>query len=246
MFRADFELDVLVNNAGFSSNWKDTSSLADVENLEKKLWSIEEYVLPFAHAEDSSDWANMTAIHVAGPYYLAIRGIPFFKKSQDPSVVNITSLASIFLNRAVCEYSYAQSKAAEAHLTRLMAAGLGPLGIRVSLALINAAQPGLSIAQVNSIVPGLFPSQLTTDPNGNFWQPMQDSIANIPKGRAGKLEEIAGPVLMLASPAGAYLNGAEILIDGGWNMVSGRSDQADGRTLPPRMFKQLHIVAGTK
>lgn len=50
-------------------------------------------------ANSSSDWANMTAIHVAGPYYLAIRAIPFFKKSQDPVVINITSLAAIFLNR---------------------------------------------------------------------------------------------------------------------------------------------------
>jgi hypothetical protein len=30
----------------------------------------------------------MTAIHVAGPYYLAIRAIPYFKKSADPSVIS--------------------------------------------------------------------------------------------------------------------------------------------------------------
>ncbi|KAI9638934.1 uncharacterized protein MKK02DRAFT_35820 [Dioszegia hungarica] len=190
------QLDVLINNAGYSSGWKDNSSLADAETLETKLWSI-----------DDSDWANMTAIHVAGPYYLAIRAIPFFKKSQDPVVINITSLAAIFLNRAVCEYSYAQSKAAEAHLTRLMAAALGPLGIRV-----------------NSICPGLFPSQLTTDANGEFWAPMQDAIKNIPKGRAGKWEELAGPALMLASPAGAYLNGSEIVCDGGWVLNSSARD----------------------
>jgi hypothetical protein len=32
----------LVNNAGFSSNWKVTTSLGDAENLETKLWSIDE------------------------------------------------------------------------------------------------------------------------------------------------------------------------------------------------------------
>lgn len=57
----------------------------------------------------------MTAIHVAGPYYLAVKFIPLFQKSQTPSVCNITSLASIFLNRKVCEFSYAQSKAAGAY-----------------------------------------------------------------------------------------------------------------------------------
>lgn len=43
---------------------------------------------------------------------LSVKMIPLFKKSSDPSVVNITSLGAHFLNRAVCEFSYAQSKAA--------------------------------------------------------------------------------------------------------------------------------------
>jgi hypothetical protein len=41
----------------------------------------------------------MTAIHCAGPYYLAVKFIPLFQKAEDPSVCNITSLAAIFLNR---------------------------------------------------------------------------------------------------------------------------------------------------
>ena len=49
--------------------------------------------------DDSSDWANMTAIHCAGPYYLATRFVPLFQKSNDPSICNITSLASFFLAR---------------------------------------------------------------------------------------------------------------------------------------------------
>lgn len=43
---------------------------------------------------------------------LSVKFIPLFKKSSDPSIVNITSLGAHFLNRAVCEFSYAQSKAA--------------------------------------------------------------------------------------------------------------------------------------
>lgn len=95
-------LDFLVANAGFSSNWRDTSSLADPDTLEKKLWSVED-----------TDFANMTSIHVSSPYFLSAKFIPLFKKSSNPSVCLITSMASFFLNRAVCELSYAQSKAAE-------------------------------------------------------------------------------------------------------------------------------------
>jgi NAD(P)-dependent dehydrogenase (short-subunit alcohol dehydrogenase family) len=43
----------------------------------------------------------MTAVHVAGPYYLAVKFIPLFKASNDPSICNITSLATVFLNRYV-------------------------------------------------------------------------------------------------------------------------------------------------
>jgi NAD(P)-dependent dehydrogenase (short-subunit alcohol dehydrogenase family) len=49
---------------------------------------------------------------------------------------------------------------------------------------------------------------------------MQDAAEkDIPKGRAGYLYEIAGPVLMLASPAGNFFNGESIRIDGGWLLV---------------------------
>lgn len=59
------------------------------------------------------DFEKMTAIHVSGPYFLSVKFIPLFKKAANPSVCLITSMASFFLNRAVCELSYAQSKAAE-------------------------------------------------------------------------------------------------------------------------------------
>ncbi|WVF68491.1 hypothetical protein IAT40_003258 [Kwoniella sp. CBS 6097] len=196
------KLDYLVNNAGFSANWRTVApDLNDPQELEKMLWSIED-----------SDFANMTAIHVAGPYLLAVKCIPLFKKSADPCITNITSLAAqFFLNRAVCEYSYAQSKAAETHLTTLMAAGLSPFKIRV-----------------NSVSPGLFKSQLTTggqDRYGEMWKPQQNACKNaIPKGREGHWEELAGTVLMLASPAGGYTNAADIVIDGGWRLMTSAKD----------------------
>ncbi|WVQ79212.1 hypothetical protein IAT38_001308 [Cryptococcus sp. DSM 104549] len=195
------KLDYLVNNAGFSANWrKQCKDLNDPVGLEEQLWSIED-----------SDFANMTAVHCAGPYFMAVKCIPLFKKSDSPSVCNITSLAAHFFNRAVCEFSYGQSKAAEVHLTRLMAAGLLPYKIRC-----------------NSVCPGLFKSQLTTgtaDPDAPLWPPMQNAVENaIPAGRTGKWEELAGAVLMLASPAGQYFNEAELVIDGGWRLCASAKD----------------------
>ncbi|ODN98112.1 hypothetical protein I350_07754 [Cryptococcus amylolentus CBS 6273] len=216
------KLDYLVNNAGFSANWrKMASDLNDPKELAEQLWSIED-----------CDFANMTAIHTAGPYFMAVKFLPLFQKSENPAITNITSLAAHFLNRAVCEFSYAQSKAAETHLTRLMAAGLLPYKVRV-----------------NAVCPGLYRSQLTTgstDPDAPFWPPQINAMNNggIPAGREGKWEEIAGAVLMLASPAGQYFNQAErethssdnafrsladdhlraVVIDGGWRMCTSALD----------------------
>ncbi|KAL0247149.1 hypothetical protein I308_104184 [Cryptococcus tetragattii IND107] len=48
--------------------------LNDPVGLEEQLWSIED-----------SDFANMTAIHCAGPYFLAVKCIPLFRNSDNPS-----------------------------------------------------------------------------------------------------------------------------------------------------------------
>ncbi|ORX37732.1 hypothetical protein BD324DRAFT_623064 [Kockovaella imperatae] len=188
------KLDFLVNNAGFSANWKDVSPMGDAATLPAKLMTI-----------DDVDWANMSLVHCAGPYYLTVQFIPYFQKSEDPSVCNITSLAASFLNMGCCEFSYAQSKAAETQLSRLMAGVLKPFNIRV-----------------NCVKPGLFPSGLTTFPGTEqLYPPMQQAAEKqIPRGAPGTWEQIAGTVLMMASPAGAYLNGAELKVDGGWELFT--------------------------
>lgn len=43
--------------------------------------------------------------------------------------------------------------------------------------------------------------------------------------RVGAHEEIAGPIIMLASPAGRFMNSANILVDGGWGIVSSQLTQ---------------------
>jgi hypothetical protein len=94
---ADDKLDFLVNNAGFSSNWKVQTKMVsqlpqhvccrsddqdDVENLEEKLWSIDEYVNQPYKLMDSVDFANMTAIHVAGPYLVSLYSSPIDQTDQ--------------------------------------------------------------------------------------------------------------------------------------------------------------------
>ncbi|WWC95809.1 hypothetical protein V866_002675 [Kwoniella sp. B9012] len=187
-------VDYLVNDAGFASVYKVRADIDDPVELEKKLWSIEE-----------SDFNDMTKYFMTAPWLLSVKLIPLFKKSSDPVISNITSIGGQTIDRSITHPAYASAKAAEIHLTQRLAANLIPLKIRV-----------------NSISPGLFKSQLTTgssEVDAPLAPIIEQLIKGVPSGREGRWEEIGGIALMLATPAGAYFNGADIVIDGGTKLV---------------------------
>ncbi|CAJ0765415.1 16352_t:CDS:2 [Entrophospora sp. SA101] len=92
-------------------------------------------------------------------------------------------------------YAYAASKAALIHLTRVMAGHLSNRNVTF-----------------NCVLPGPFESKMTKkflDANKKLM------ISNIPLGRIGRSEDVAGTCIYLASKAGAFTNGALVTIDGG-------------------------------
>ena len=113
---------------------------------------------------------------------------------QKGSIINVASILG--LGAHIGQASYSASKAAVIHLTKALAQELMRNNIRV-----------------NAIAPGWF----NTEMNEMFFSTEQGRamIAQSPPGRAGELDELVGPVLMLASDAGSYVNGVVIPIDGG-------------------------------
>jgi gluconate 5-dehydrogenase len=67
--------------------------------------------------------------------------------------------------------------------------------------------------RVNCISPGPFPKQVTMDSLPEFIGRLESKS---PMGRMGRPEELKGIVVLLASEAGSYINGQNILVDGGW------------------------------
>jgi len=110
------------------------------------------------------------------------------------SIINIASILALRVGFG--ESSYATSKAALVQLTKSMALELGTKGVRV-----------------NAICPGYF----STEMNDTFLA--SDAGKNmLNKGafkRAGNLDELNGPILMLSSDAGSFITGAAIPVDGG-------------------------------
>ncbi|MGI9623739.1 MAG: SDR family NAD(P)-dependent oxidoreductase [Acidimicrobiales bacterium] len=114
------------------------------------------------------------------------------------SIVNIASVHGLVASAPNNQAGYAASKGGLVNLTRELAVQWVRHGIRV-----------------NAIAPGYFETELTeemiADDGGARW-----ITRNTPMRRPGVLEELDGPVLLLASDAGSYITGQTIAVDGGW------------------------------
>lgn len=111
------------------------------------------------------------------------------------AIVNIASVAGFGVSKGVAAYSVA--KAGVIQLTKALALELAAKGIRV-----NAIAPGWIITDINR-------DYLTSERGSAL-------AREIPMGRFGEEQDLAGTLLLLASEAGRYLNGATVVVDGGY------------------------------
>ena len=114
------------------------------------------------------------------------------------SIVNIGSMLGFVTAVPVAQAHYTASKGAVVNLTRELAAQWARKGVRV-----------------NALCPGWFPSEMTagmeTVEGGLAWVQQ-----NSPIPRLGELNELDGPLLLLASSAGSFMTGTTVVVDGGW------------------------------
>ena len=111
------------------------------------------------------------------------------------SIVNVASIAGLTASPGLAAYGAA--KAGVVALTRTLAVEAAPQGVRV-----------------NCLAPGWVRTELTR----RMWSDPETSralVAQIPMGRWADVEELAGPLLLLASDAGSYITGATLVVDGG-------------------------------
>ena len=141
-------------------------------------------------------------LNVKGPFFLTRELLPLLERAAAPGdparIIMIGSLYGVAAPR-LGNYSYAASKAAVHHLTRMLAVHLGPRGIAV-----------------NALALGPFESKMTRQ---LLEQHRADIERACPLGRIGDPADVAGAAVFLASPAAAWISGAVIPVDGGLSLV---------------------------
>jgi NAD(P)-dependent dehydrogenase (short-subunit alcohol dehydrogenase family) len=118
------------------------------------------------------------------------------RRAQGGSVINVSSqMGRVGAERRTV---YCMTKHAIEGFTKALAVELAPSNIRV-----------------NAVAPTFLETPMTesffADPEFRNW-----TLSRIPLGRLGRIEEVTGAIVFLASPAASLITGASLAIDGGW------------------------------
>lgn len=145
-------------------------------------------------------WDKLLSLNVTGMFHLTQSLLPLLMAARAPDdparVINVGSVMGD-VPKGTKTYSYAVSKGAVHHMTRVLSNDLAPQGITV-----------------NAIAPGPFLSKMTAFALAEE-EGRQKSAQGVPLGRVGSPEDIAGALQYLCGRGGAYLSGAILPLSGG-------------------------------
>ncbi len=146
-----------------------------------------------------SPWKNhhKIVVHPLKSVFLTCKhGAKIMLEQGKGKIINISSVRG-FQGRAQ-DLAYAPSKGAVNQLTRSLAIEFGAKGINV-----NAIAPVFTLTSISA--------PQINDPEKRNW-----ILSRIPMKRLGRLEDLFGPVIFLASSASDFVNGHILVVDGGW------------------------------
>jgi NAD(P)-dependent dehydrogenase (short-subunit alcohol dehydrogenase family) len=152
-----------------------------------------------------ADWDKILSVNLKGAFLVTLAVVPYMKKKKYGKIINVSSMGAV--NPAVSVLHYHAAKAGLLGLSTNLAFELAPFNI-----------------YVNSIVPGPIETPFwdSLQPPGPARDAFFKALAKkeVPLGRMGKPEDIAGPALFLASGLSDYVTGQVIYAAGGQPLLS--------------------------
>lgn len=153
----------------------------------------------FAPVQEVSDksWDRIIGVNLNGPFFTCRATMKLFKEQKSGAIINIASIAGLAGGRAGLAYTVSKH---------------GLIGLTKSIAYQYA---GMGI-KCNAIAPGAINTNIMHDvkPNLFGYDRMNAGAGNMPV--AGNPEDIAELSLFLASDKSKFINGAVMVVDGGW------------------------------
>lgn len=180
---------------------------AAVQNAHRRLGRLDAVINSAGIAQvgpalelSKKDFETTMAINVTGAFLLSRHAAKIMIEQGGGQIVHLASVSSRVSNPLYSAYS--TSKAALSQLVKVLA--------------VEWAQHSVN---VNAIGPAMTPTPLTERQLLASEEKKAKALAQIPMGRFGTPDDLLGAALLLASPAGKFITGQTLFVDGGRTLV---------------------------
>ena len=144
-----------------------------------------------------ADFATVVSVNLAAAFFASQAVLPAMRAQGGGRIIHVASqMGSVAAEENAL---YGLTKAALIHLTRNMAFELAKEGI-----------------QVNSVSPGPIATQFNLDTWGRMPGKLETMVGRVPAGRMGEAREVAEAIVFLATAEGSYIQGHDLVVDGGY------------------------------
>ncbi|SIT15908.1 SDR family NAD(P)-dependent oxidoreductase [Achromobacter sp. MFA1 R4] len=153
---------------------------------------------PFDDPHTPQIWDRVMSVNLQGTFNVTHAFVEQLKATRG-AIINLCSIVAY--GCGISTAGYVVSKGGVRSFTEVLARDLAPHGVRV-----------------NAVAPGLMETEMTAGQRaqaaGTDWY-----MRRAPMARAGRADEIVGPILFLASDLASYVNGVVLPVDGGYLAV---------------------------